>query len=285
MDPMLSVLQGEDPDAVLMSLCEATVERGGLPSRILGATLGRVGLSTLNLGQVVASPSSYLNASPEDMAAELDQLSKTHPEELKHFKVRAGGTRTVDDLLWKKGAKGFANRIGGRVWHNPHTTVLGKLAGTTATLVANPVSSLLRLSHYNPYTDAYHMYGKSPSMLHMGVGKALDYNQDTSKDPTFTNRYARDLHSASSSLNLARNLRAAGKSRIAFKQAAGEDWDSPDTLYRRAERLSVIPAQVSNDTLGVFGLPVTAAAKVIGAIKASGLRNKAIRSSFKRHGR
>jgi hypothetical protein len=156
------------------------VEPGGLPSRMTASTLGRVGglLNLILTRRALHNPQAPGNAEKHKETAE--SFERVEPEALKDVVLRLGGTRTVDDVLLKKNRNGeqdpWYKRLGGRVWHNPHTSVLGKAYGSLATPLANVGAALQRGSHYNPFTNAIAQYMDEPAVTEHELGHAIDFN-------------------------------------------------------------------------------------------------------------
>jgi hypothetical protein len=236
-----------------------TVEQGGLPSRIAANSIGHVG--NLLTGAPIVSMRSFVNPSGEraekhEESAEL--LESAEPHALKDTKLRLGGGDIVDDILWKRenadtGPLKWNQRIGGRVWHNPRTGILGKLLGTVGTPLASTLTPLLRAPHYSPYTDVATNFWDERGVTEHELGHAIDFNTVSSEkgkgklSPTALGRQGRGL--ARDAYGIAYNLplvklwheaMANRRSSKALDKSLGKNSD--ERLRHQADRDKVLPA-------------------------------------------
>lgn len=155
------------------------VEPGGLPSRLVASTLGRIGgLPNLILtGRALHNP--QYGDRPKAHKETADLMQSVRPEALKDTVLRLGGTNLIDDLVWKK-ERGeslpWYKQIGGRVMHNPRTSILGKMIGIPRSLIAAGVTPLVRGSHYNPESDVAVNYMDEQPVTEHELGHAIDFN-------------------------------------------------------------------------------------------------------------
>jgi hypothetical protein len=166
-----------------------TVDEGGPVSRVVASTLGRINPeSWLNLiltRNALNDPSRTLSMKKDKdklkqhtRTAKL--LAKYDPEALKRTLVRLGGTDLVDDLFYQKERDKelpWHARIGGRVWQNPKTSILGKLIGTASIPIQNLLTSLNRGSNYNPFSDTATIFQHEDPIVEHELGHALDFNK------------------------------------------------------------------------------------------------------------
>lgn len=151
-------------------------QTGGLPSRLL-STLAVLNPATWP--DILVSPKMLsVTTNPrklKDVAEELLAESPQTQELLKDTLIRQGGSDIIDDLIWKK-ERGeplpFYKQIGGRLWHNPHTSLLGKLVSTATYLPNMLYRNLFRSSHYFPSLDVVQIYGNTPGQLANLLGRA-----------------------------------------------------------------------------------------------------------------
>lgn len=113
--------------------------------------------------------------------AVLQAMRKKNPSALRGVKVRMDGrSGLVDDLFWRRNppnpkTASWKDKLGGRVWHNPRTTLLGKTAGSVATVFSSPLD-LLKVSRYNPASDAVQLYSDDKAVVQHELGRAVDVN-------------------------------------------------------------------------------------------------------------
>lgn len=264
-------------------------ELGGPISRFTASTLGRVGglPSLIMSGRALHNP----QATPERIQSHTDtanMFAKARPDQLKDTVLRLGGTNIVDDLVWKKERHGedlpWYKQIGGRVWNNPRTSLIGKLLGTVGTPISNVMSSLTRGSHYNPHTDTAVQFMDEPSVTEHELGHAIDFNQVTGKKPAksmlgrFGQRLGRDAYGLAYSIPPVK-LWHEGKANIESNEALEEGLaDKPDELAdRKARRWETLPAgygsYIGNVAGPQFALPGMIAGKAVGMGVGAGMRN------------
>lgn len=273
------------------------VEEGGPISRVTASTLGR--LNPLTLQSLLATSKAYSDPSRNLLGQRDEDRVKKHeetarlmeqydPEALKNTVLRLGGTDVVDDLLYQK-ERGrnlpWTQRIGGRVWQNPHTSIVGKALGTVSTPIQNLITVLTRGSNYNPYTDVATVYQNDDPVTEHELGHALDFNKlygvrtgdAGSGFGNFMKRQGkgvlRDLYTAGYQalppLRLLHEARANIESQKALNKSLQ---DSPETLARRNKRrLEVLPAGYGSyigDAVvpGIGGLPGMAVGRAIGQV-------------------
>lgn len=282
------------------------VEEGGPISRVTASTLGRANpLSLLNLimsRHAYSDPSRTLGfrRDPEREKAHrrsAELLDKAYPEELKDTVLRLGGTNIVDDLIWKK-ERGeslpWYKKIGGRIWHNPQTSLLGKMVGTAYTPLTHLATTLMRASHYNMPSDAAVNFANEPAFTEHELGHAVDNNNLYGLKPGrrkgFRGRIdqegrglARDLYMLSSAmpgLQLLPEARANQLSHDALKSTLGED--SPEYREKAIRRSQVLPAAYGSyigGNLPVLGLATPVAGMLGGKALGMSMANE-LRSDF-----
>ncbi len=256
----------------------AHVEQGGPVSRFTANTLGRVlGLPTLLMtGRALHDPS--IKGRPEGHKAVADAMTEAEPDALKDTVLRLGGTNLVDDLIWKK-ERGqdlpWYSQVGGRVWHNPRTTVLGKLVGTVGAPLGSLLTPLTRGSHYNPEADSAAIYADEPAISSHELGHAIDFNK---VGPTtqqtglarFGRALGRDAYRAAylPVLNLYHEAEANRHSRDALERGMADD---PKQLQQLTEdRNRILPAGYGSyigsaaNTLAGGALPFAPLAGMLG---------------------
>lgn len=271
------------------------VEEGGPVSRVTASTLGR--LNPLNLQLLLATRRAYSDPSRDLLLKKDEERLRRHeetaklmeqydPEALQNTLVRLGGTNIVDDLFYQKDRGRnlpWTKRIGGRVWHNPHTSIAGKAIGTVATPLQSLLTPLMRASNYNPYTDVASVYQNEDPFVEHEIGHALDFNKlygmrtggEGGGFRNFMKRQGkgalRDLYTAGyQRLPLLRLLHEARANIESQKALNAGLKDRPEELVaRNIRRLEVLPATYvgyAGDALGPnFGsLMGTAIGKRIG---------------------
>lgn len=165
------------------------VEEGGAGQRAIASTIGR--LNPDNLVQLLLTRKAYTdptrdlsNSLKEDnlekYRKDMMNMSKYDPEALKDTVLSLGGGDFIDDAIYKKDRgenDPWYKRIGGRIMHNPKTSIIGKGLG----MLASPYNSLLpaigRSSHYNPVSDRAVLYNDEPAIAQHELGHALDFNK------------------------------------------------------------------------------------------------------------
>ena len=157
------------------------VTKGGLPSSLVGATLGRANPGTLL--NLIISRRAYHSPHTKGRLPKHRQIAEDieagSGDALSNTVLRLGGGDMIDDMIWKKetGKKlPWYKQLGGRVAQNPRTGPLGKLLGYPATVINDLSAPLARSDHYNPYTDAAHIYMDEPAVTSHEVGHAVDFN-------------------------------------------------------------------------------------------------------------
>lgn len=265
------------------------VAPGGYPSRLMAGTIGRLNpLSLLNL--LVTSKGYHDPAGPwfglpgtkdetRKRRAKHTQVAQdmaTGPKasrRLHNTLVRLGGGDIVDDMIWRKERGGkslpWYKQLGGRVMHNPHTTLLGKALG----LLQAPLSwasGLQRGSHYAPATDVATIYAHDTPITEHELGHALDFNRLS--DPLqqkgnpyhilgytrgLARRTLRDLYGPARALPPIMLLQEALANTESHKQLTKALKDKPDELFKREQRRhKVLPAGYGSYIGSVVGSPV-----------------------------
>lgn len=155
-------------------------EGGRAGKWLAGSPVARLATTLGLTAPITAGPRAYENPDAALHAPVAEELEAAKPKELENTKLRYGGSDLVDDLLWKRDAgSSIAERLGGRVWHNPHTGFLGKLLGTATALPMAAYHNLTRSSHYNPFTDTATNYWNSPAVTSHLLGHAIDFNKQS----------------------------------------------------------------------------------------------------------
>lgn len=166
-----------------------SVEEGGPVGRFTASTLGRINPNSLV--SLILSRNAYHDPSRNFEGTFLKKRFKRHertarllekydPEALKNTVLRLGGTDIVDDIIYAKerGEKlPWYRRIGGRVWHNPRTSIAGKLLGTVTVPIGSSLSNVTRGSNYNPFSDVATVYQHEDPIVEHELGHALDFNR------------------------------------------------------------------------------------------------------------
>lgn len=132
---------------------------------------------------------AYENPEHEVHKPIAEAMDAAEPEALKDTKLRYGGSDLKDDLLWKRDAGPDAtwkDKLGGRIWHNPKTSIIGKMLGTIGAMPMAAYHNMTRGSHYNPLTDVATNYSNHPAMTSHLLGHAIDYNESTGHHPAET---------------------------------------------------------------------------------------------------
>lgn len=163
-------------DALFLGKQALHVDQGGGVSKALANTIGRV-----NALPLLAISGKALNTPNEEKHQELGKrFDSASDGALKDTVLRLGGTNMVDDILWKKEHGDeklkWHQRIGGRTWQNPKTSLPGKALGTLAVPLADLFSSLRRSPHYNTLTDVAHQFTDEPAIAEHELGHAMDFN-------------------------------------------------------------------------------------------------------------
>jgi hypothetical protein len=224
---------------------------GGLPSRLTSLTLGR--LYPRNLLNLILTGRAYHNASAKDRPEKHQAIAKAMeaaaPDQLNDTVVRLEGTDLIDDMLWKKrhgdqDPGRWYNRIGGRIMQNPRTSLLGKGFGMVGAIPSSLLTNLTRSSHYNPAADAASIYGDEPAVTTHELGHAIDFNDQSGKNPGLVGKLTRDgydaLYTFVPPLRLFHEGQANLKSRSALDQGLK---DKPDDLHNiLVRRDRVLPA-------------------------------------------
>ena len=179
-------LAGKPKSMPIPNVLKNAAELGnpGLLSNAVSNTVGRP-LNALNLmGPIVGGTASFQNPQIKGRLPKyqeiVEQFDEERPEELQGTKVRLGAPNLVDDLFWKQDSSGeepWYDRVGGRVWHNPRTSLLGKTLGTVNTPIVEALTTLLRAPHYNPFTDAVNDPWNSSAVVEHELGHAIDWNK------------------------------------------------------------------------------------------------------------
>ena len=162
------------------------VEEGGLPSRLVASTIGRIGgLPNLILsGNALTDPSrsitqKFLPERFDEHKRQAELISEYDPKALKDVVLRLGGVNTIDDIIWKKDRGEnlpWYKRIGGRVLHNPQISIPNRLLHMPITLLGNLLTPLLRASHYNRASNSIAEFMHEPAVTQHELGHALDFN-------------------------------------------------------------------------------------------------------------
>lgn len=251
------------------------VVAGGLPSRLTSLSVGRV----LGLPNLILSGRALHSANKADRPDKHRALAKAMesaaPDQLNDTVVRLEGTDLIDDLLWKKrhGTQDpgrWYDRIGGRIWQNPRTSLIGKGIGTLGAIPNALLANLGRSSHYNQYSDAASIYGDEPAVTTHELGHAIDFNDKGGKNPDLKRQLLRDgyglLYAAVPPARLWHEGQANIKSRAALDAGLK---DKPDELHNiLVRRDRVLPAgygsYVGDVIPGVGPLPGALAGKALG---------------------
>lgn len=246
-----------------------TVEEGGPVSRVVASTLGR--LNPLSLPTLLLTTKAYTDPSRDLLGRKDNERMQRHedtakliekydPEALKDTVLRLGGVDVMDDYFYQKdrGRKlPWYNRVGGRLWQNPKTSIIGKTLATMAMpyLVGNAV--LNRGSNYNSFTDVANVYQDEQAITEHELGHALDINKlyglrpGAAKDDSLMGRAGQELKGAARDaymlaysnipgFNLLPEARANIESQKALDYALK---DNPKELKKRnINRLQVLPA-------------------------------------------
>lgn len=224
---------------------------GGLPSRAVSGTLGR--LNPLSLANLILSGRSYHSSNkgdrPDKHRALAKAMESAAPDQLDDTVVRLEGTDLVDDLLWKKrhgdqDVGPWYDRVGGRVMQNHRTSLLGKAIGVPKTLSGAVLGNLFRASHYNDATDAASIYGDEPAVTTHELGHAIDFNDKGGPTPDLKRKLVRDgygmLYGAVPPARLWHEGMANVKSRAALETGLKDKPDDLHDILWRRDR--VLPA-------------------------------------------
>lgn len=166
-----------------------TVAEGDPFSRGIASTLGRLNPDSLiMLGltrNALSDPSRNLamdfnekKFNKHKTTAEL--IAKYDPKALENTLVRLGGGDIIDDLIYKKDRGEnlpWSSRIGGRVWQNPKTSIIGKLMGTLAAPLNYALVPVSRASNYSHFTDVANVYQDEEPITEHELGHALDFSR------------------------------------------------------------------------------------------------------------
>lgn len=164
------------------------IEEAPTVQRLAASTLGRLSPENLILAGLV-TPRVYVDPTRDLLQRKREDRQKKHeeiaramesaePQDLDYTKLRLGGVDVIDDVLWRRRTNApWYKRIGGRVWHNPRTSVVSKLLGTAGVPIADLISTLRRSSHYNHYTDVANVMADEPSISSHELGHAIDFNR------------------------------------------------------------------------------------------------------------
>ena len=237
------------------------VVKGGPISRWTASTLGRA--NPLSLFNLIMTNRAYHSPHTEDRFAKhkatAEAMEAGSEEALSDTLLRLGGTDLIDDILWKKehggGSLPWYKQLGGRVLHNRRTGPLGKLLGYPSSVVNSLATPLLRVPHYNPYTDAATEYWDEPAVTQHELGHAIDFNTlagtRLGEEPkSMLGRLGagslRDLYMLAYGLGPAalwHEAQANIESRKALVQAWEESDKDPEKLYKILQRRAeVLPA-------------------------------------------
>jgi len=222
---------------------------GGLPSRLTSLSAGRV----LGLPNLIMSGRALHSANKGDRPEKHEALAKAMesvaPDQLNDTVVRLEGTDLVDDMLWKKrhgdqDPGRWYNRIGGRIMQNPRTSLLGKGLGMAGAIPGAVFSNLFRSSHYSPAADAASIYGDEPAVTTHELGHAIDFNDQSGKNPGLGGKLTRDGYGLLYGLVSPARLWHEGQANIKSRSALDRGLkDKPDDLHNilwRRDR--VLPA-------------------------------------------
>lgn len=234
-----------------------TTTRGGIGSRLMANTLGR--LNPRSLFNLILTSKAYHDPSKTEQRRRQHEitaklLEKIHPDALKHTKLRLGGMDLIDDILWKKENPGeplpWYKQLGGRVLHNPRSGPIGKILGYPGTALGTLYANLSRASHYNPATDVATIYAHDNPVTEHELGHAIDFNRLFGwgkVDPKLFKRIGkgtvRDLYGRATQippLFLWPEAQANLRSSRALEQALGES--TPRWHRRQERRWEVLPA-------------------------------------------
>lgn len=158
----------------------ARVGRPDPVSGLAAATVGRIG----GLPNLILSRHMLSNADPGVTDSRVSQYSDMESEALRDVVVRTDGSNFLDDYLYKddpdkanpRKKKKWYQRVGGRVWHNPNTSLPMKALATAMSPMNYLSHTLQRASHYDPTTNAVNNYGNEPAVLEHELGHAIDFN-------------------------------------------------------------------------------------------------------------
>ena len=158
-----------------------TIARGGPVSRAAANTIGRVlGFPNLIFTRKALSDPAVTPERRKQVRETAELLEGVTGDALSNTHIRLGGTDLIDDVLWRKELPGedlpWTKQIGGRVWQNPRTSILGKVLGTALVPWSDLVTPLTRISHYNPYTDTVVKFDAEPAVTEHELGHAIDFN-------------------------------------------------------------------------------------------------------------
>lgn len=258
------------------------VEEGDPVSRVAASTLGRLNPSSLAslllTANAYSDPSRNLRFGRDEKKIKEHKhtaslLEKYDPDALKNTLLRLGGTNIIDDIFYKKNRGEnlpWYKRIGGRVWHNPKTSIFGKLLGTVGVPLQSITTPLFRSSNYNPFSDVATVYQNEPAIVEHELGHALDFNKlygirpGESKNKTFLNRISQELKgglrdaylSAYAYLPVTRLLHEAQANIESQKALNFSLKDDPDELKKRTlRRLQVLPAGYGSYVGGLIPVP------------------------------
>jgi hypothetical protein len=281
------------------------VEEGGWPTRLLASTIGRINpasLATLLMTRrALSDPSRDLlmrqdleKIKRHEQTAKL--FDKYDPEAVKDTVLRLGGSNAIDDIIYQKDRGRnlpWYNRIGGRIWQNPRTSIAGKLLGTVSYPYMSLLAAVNRGSNYNPFNDVATVYQNEDPMVEHELGHALDYNKLFGVRPSagkgVMGRIGQELKGAARDAYMAAYKMVPGFNLVPEAQANIESQkalnyslkDDPEELHRRTKRrLEVLPAgyatYVASSIPGLNTVTVPATLAAMGIGKALGLSSGAV---------
>jgi hypothetical protein len=158
------------------------VVKGGVPSSMAAATLGRANPATLL--NLMLSRRAYHSPHTKGRLTKHKQIAEDieagSGDALSNTVIRLGGGDMIDDMLWKKERGGeklpWYKQLGGRVAHNPRTGPFSKLVGYPASFINSLSAPIARSDHYMPVTDAASIFMDEPAVTSHEVGHAVDFN-------------------------------------------------------------------------------------------------------------
>lgn len=255
-------------------------------------TVGRAA----GLPNLIMSGRSLHSANPQTTRDRVSQYSKIEPDALRDVVVRTDGSDFADDYLWQddpKKDKKWHQRLGGRVWQNPRTSLPMKLLATAMAPGTYLGTNLTRASHYDPTTNAVNNFGDEPSILEHELGHAVDFNQlygmGVNEDDSYLRRFpkqlARDGYTLSANIPFANlwheaqaNRRSAGINQELNDRKLISDAEHEERKLRRTE---VLPAGYGSYLAshipiagGLLSVPGMLAGKAYGLASTAGRRDE-----------
>lgn len=262
----------------------------GMVSNAVSNTAGRVLGAVEPVNWLVAGTDQFRSPRKDELrqqqhTAIMEALNNSRADALSDTELRLGAPNMWQDLVWKP-ERGqslpWYKQLGGRVLHNQRTGPLGKLLGYPLTAIGDPLMSLMRAPHYNPYTDVAHNPMHRPAITGHELGHAIDFNSLTNngKVPkTLLGRLGsgtlRDLYDLAYKLPFV-NLYHENEANRESEQALVEGMRSkPQLLKHVEERAKTLPAGYGSYMGGhagrLFGPAGAVAGPIIGAAVGSSI--------------